>query len=298
MTALMLTLLAAHAAPIQWGPARDTTDVSQVGTVGALVEAINLSSSVPHDISVNGVPFSPETRIFGSRGLPAFVALDGATTGDDGLDLLVGDFDFGGSSLVSFLVGEDRLIPGHEYRLQVFYTDVRSCCAGRLMEVSPGSANAVTLSASGHAFNALGQHVIGTFVADDTEQELTVRSLLPGHGVHLNGFQLRDITPGKVRTQAAPTAGATLSGRVTDLPPGHDVTFVMALTTGSTPVRGCAGESLGLGPYVVAAHRSTDASGMAQFTTALPQWLGGSALHVQVVDRTDCTTGPVTTFQL
>ena len=178
------------AAPITWDPAEDTVDPTTILTTGSLVEAIN-GTAAAGVVTVNGVNFSPSNTLLPNSA--ASVALDGQTTLDPPLDDLLNTVEFGGGTSTSITVGGGSLVVGQSYAIQIFFTDLRSCCSGRVMTYGDGEGNTVDVTASG-APGTFGQFATGTFVADDTSQ--TISLVANGFGnVHINGYQIRSAFP-------------------------------------------------------------------------------------------------------
>jgi len=180
----------ASAAPIQWSPAIDIVDPSAVVTDGALLEAVN-GSSMGGAVTVNGVTFTASDTLLPNTA--ASVALSGQSTLDPGLDELLNTVEFGGGTSTSFTVGGGSLVAGQSYLIQVFFTDLRSCCSARIMTYGDGAGNVADVGAFGAA-GTFGQSATGTFVADGTEQTLSISTSNAGN-VHINGYQIRSAFP-------------------------------------------------------------------------------------------------------
>ena len=118
-------------APITWSGAQSTTGATDVVVSGNLIEAVNAGPSSVGSVTVNGVVFANSAAL-----LPQSTAtnpLSGASTRDANYDLLLGRFDFGGGTSQSLNIGGGNLLSGMNYIVQVWYTDLRSCCSGRTM---------------------------------------------------------------------------------------------------------------------------------------------------------------------
>lgn len=200
------------AAPITWEQAVDTVDASSISTAGSLIEAFNGTSS-HGNVTINGVDFLPSNTLLPLNA--ASVALDFRSTPDPGLDRLLNELEYGGGTAVSITVGQGRLAIGQRYAIQLFFTDLRSCCRGRVMTYGDGLGNTVEVAASGDP-GTFGQSALGTFVADDTSQ--TIRLLANGFGnVHLNGYQLRSVFPAPVIDSFTANPARLASGEGTTL---------------------------------------------------------------------------------
>lgn len=200
------------AAPIAWDPVLDTADPTVIITDGVLVEAIN-GSSAAGVVTANGVNFSPSNTLLPNGA--ASVALSGQTTLDTGLDDLLNTVEFGGGTATSITVGGGALVSGQTYSIQIFFTDLRTCCSGRVMTYGDGEGNTVDVTASGAA-GTFGQFATGTFVADGPSQTLSLTANGFGN-VHINGYQIRSAFPLPVVSQFTASPSLIASGESTTL---------------------------------------------------------------------------------
>lgn len=141
---------------------------------------------------VNGVTFTNTDNLLPNS--TNINPLNGASSGDASYDQLLGSFDFGGGGAVSLNIGGGSLLLGSNYLLQLWFTDLRSCCSSRVMTYGDGLGSNVNLSATG---NGLGQFAVGQFTADGTSQTLALASN-GFSNVHLTAYQIRmmeDSTP-------------------------------------------------------------------------------------------------------
>jgi hypothetical protein len=145
---MLTALLAASAlaAPITWEAPADTRSAGDILNVGSTVDILNASQNSELAV-LNNVAFPPGTDLFGQQ-FPNR-PLDGNTTGDAALDALLDTFDHGNASTASIEIGGGNLQVGQRYAVQVFFTDLRSCCGGRTMTFSDGLGNAVSVDGSG-----------------------------------------------------------------------------------------------------------------------------------------------------
>ena len=174
------------AASISWEPALDSTAPHTVITKGRLVEAVN-GTAFGGRVTVNGVDFTPSDSLLGNQAFGR--ALDNRSTLDPGLDSLLGNVDYGGGTSTTITVGSGKLVVGQTYLIQVFYTDLRPCCRGRVMTFGDHEGNTVEVGASG-APGSFGQSATGLFTSDATSQVVSLRTNGFGNA-HLNGYQIR-----------------------------------------------------------------------------------------------------------
>ena len=195
----LATAASTEAASINWGAATDISGDTDVSTMGSLVGAFNLGLLGVGDTTVNGVVFT---------GLA--VAAGGASSGDFTLtsDVSVQAFNFISSQndpfaaltasyrgLLSTLAGTTTADPftltmsglevGQIYQFQFWDNVTQSGQAN----VTATAGNSTTLVDNVTALHGgLGQFAIGTFVADDSQQDISFASTNSGS---INGFQLR-----------------------------------------------------------------------------------------------------------
>lgn len=199
-------------APITWEPAVDTAGPSVILTDGALLEAVN-GSAGGGVVTANGVNFSPSNTLLSNSA--ASVALNGQTTLDPGLDDLLNNVEFGGGTSTSITVGGGALTVGQSYLIQLFFTDLRTCCSSRVMTYGDGEGSTVNVTASG-APGSFGQFAVGSFVADGPSQEISL--VANGFGnVHLNGYQIRSAFPAPEITTFTASPSLIASGESTTL---------------------------------------------------------------------------------
>jgi hypothetical protein len=163
------------------------------------------------EVTVNGVLFEASS----SLGTSFSGALDGADTGDTGLNGLLNTLSYGGGTSTSIDLG--TFTPGSTYLVQVFFTDQRSTTRDRVMRFgSSTGADTVDLDADPDNSTASpwGQYATGTFVADGTDPDLT---LMPqGFGnAHITAWQVREITSGSLPVPTLSTASSSVSGPFT-----------------------------------------------------------------------------------
>ncbi|MEQ9462706.1 MAG: hypothetical protein RJQ10_03525 [Haliea sp.] len=177
----------AFSAPIVWGGAQNTAGALDVVVSGSLVEAFNAGSSNTGSVTVNSVTFTNTGAL-----LPQSTntnPLNGSSSGDASYNQLLGSFDFGGGTVTSLSIGGGNLQTGLDYIVQVWYTDLRSCCSGRIMTFGDGLGSNVNLNATG---GGLGQFAVGQFTADAASQTLSLASNNFGNA-HITAYQVREL---------------------------------------------------------------------------------------------------------
>ncbi|WP_290745983.1 hypothetical protein [Haliea sp.] len=179
----------AFSAPITWSGAQNTAGAADVVVSGNLIEAVNAGPSNAGSVTVNGVVFANSAALLPQS--TTINPLGGASTGDANYDLLLGRFDFGGGTSRSLNIGGGNLLSGMSYIVQVWYTDLRSCCSGRTMTFGDGLGNNVNLNASARG---LGQFAVGQFTAGGASQTLSLASNGFGN-VHITAYQVREVEP-------------------------------------------------------------------------------------------------------
>lgn len=190
---LALTSTKHEAAIITWG---DPTPVSteagaplvnvlDVSTNGILVEAMNAAAdSVTNTVTVNGVEFQPGTLFSSSSTADVFPG----TTENADYDQLLSNVDFnGGVANSSIQIGGGDLIPGDLYEVQVWFVDTRTNNDARVVQFGDGEVPESTVDLN-------DEFAIGTFIADGTDQTLTILATNFG-AAHINAYQVRRIVP-------------------------------------------------------------------------------------------------------
>ena len=172
-----------QAAVITWGPATNVAAASDVVNANVLVEAFNTGGTTSgSDQTVNGVPFRGKSDFLNSNTDIDFFTAD--DTGDAAYNALLSAADFGnGSDLFTNVVGNGKLAIGREYLIQVWYVDDRGGTG--VMRFGDGHSNTVDLASNP------GQHVIGTFTADGTSQDLTLDAGATLGNAHITAYQIR-----------------------------------------------------------------------------------------------------------
>lgn len=209
VSAFALISSTSHAAIITWGLPTNISGDSDVSTAGTLFQAANVGDGTTPSPTINGVTF------------PAFVMGSGPsfTLGDftlacpswingysgygygsgpfSGLSSayqgLLGYGNYGNAAAVVMTLTITNLTIGNSYQFQWWVNDSRQVWAGQTVDATAG--NSVTLDANTtEAAGGIGQHVLGTFVADGTSQTIDFQGNA-GNATLQNAYQLRDITP-------------------------------------------------------------------------------------------------------
>ena len=202
-TVLILSGLAAlHPAAAQFitfGAAQTISGVSDVSTLGTLVDAYNFSGS---SATVNGVLFSSMAFVKGTGNLSISggdyeYKSFGSSTSGTAFNNLDGSYQ---SLLTNGLVNntnpfnftESGLTPGHRYQVQYFANDSRALASGRTETVtsSGGNSQALSYNSTG-ADGGVGQYVNGTFTA--TTAGTVTLTAASSVSAQINGLQFRDL---------------------------------------------------------------------------------------------------------
>lgn len=215
---LLASGLLAQGAEISWNAAQDTAAASDIRTDGSLVMAQNEGGSA---VAVNGVPFEAAN----SLGMAFSGALEGAITGDTGLDGLLNTLSYGGGTSTSIDLG--TFTPGSVYLVQVFFTDQRSSFNDRIMRFSSSTGTGtvdVEADPDNTTASPWGQFASGTFTADGTDPDLILAPQGFGNA-HITAWQVRLVTAGSVPVATLSTASSEVSGPFTvDIAFSEDVT--------------------------------------------------------------------------
>jgi hypothetical protein len=225
LAALSLTLYLAlfgssmSAATIAWGPPTSISGDSDVSTNGTLLSALNpgLYGNASQATTVNGVNFigwapagggaptdpsglftltpAPGFGIFTTSGLGSSSAPFSALSSAyrvllDGADYASNpsQTQFNGSITMRI----NGLAVGNTYEFQWWFNDSRPFSTGPVV----ASTGVITVSLDPNTTDSvggLGQHVIGTFVADTATQDILFSTT--GNAVGHSGYQLRVLTP-------------------------------------------------------------------------------------------------------
>jgi len=219
-----LTVGVAHAAVIAWGPATDIAGDTDVDTTGALVAAFNFGDvgttvgGVTFDAFVIGPPDVASQTEDGLYTLSILPERAGHTLANFGTGSASAPFTtlsaayrslLGSSAGSSFAdrtttLTIEGLVVGSTYRFQAWVNDsgISGCCSFGIGLDSEYLDTNTQRDGNGDVVEGgLGQHIIGSFVADATSQSLDFeRGEIPGG---LNGFQLRVLQRNAVPEPAA-----------------------------------------------------------------------------------------------
>ena len=181
-----------QAAEVSWGPPSAISAATDISTAGVLVEAVNPTKTNTLNLVVNGVAFNASTEgMVMSNGAESadFFTSD---TGNPAYNSLLQSFSWGSNELYPAVgVGSGNLIPGQQYLIQLWYSDMRTNDHGS-NEVTYGDGNG-NLSA---ALN--DQRIAGYFTADSGCQTITASRYNPitdttGPG-YCNAYQIRQLS--------------------------------------------------------------------------------------------------------
>jgi hypothetical protein len=207
-----------NAATIAWGPPTNISGDSDVSTNGTLLGAVNpgLYGSIAQATTVNGVNFiawapnggavvtdpsglftltpAPGFAVFTTSGLGSASAPFSALSSAyrvllDGADYASNpsQTQFNGSITMTI----NGLADGKTYEFQWWFNDSRPFSTGPLM-ASTGVTSVLLDPNTTDSAGGLGQHIIGTFVADAATQDILFSTT--GNAVGHSGFQLRVLT--------------------------------------------------------------------------------------------------------
>ncbi len=167
---------------------RSSFTVGQSVAVTSGPEVINFVARPGNNTNI-GVTFS-SGGVFGEPGqAPVFAAPGGF---DANFDTVLSGFTNTADPLTVNVLG---LTIGRQYQIQMFSSDDRTCCTGRLMYLSD-NVTPLTGNMTSNFLESDSPFVIGTFTASATSQSIFA------HGVNnfpvVNAYVLRDITPSAV----------------------------------------------------------------------------------------------------
>ncbi|MGB1259833.1 MAG: FN3 associated domain-containing protein, partial [Akkermansiaceae bacterium] len=213
----LLLVCRISAAEITWGvPQSITGTLSDFDTVGTPVYQWNAgNNSVTIDPSGMNLTFVQGALFNGS----VFNGVDPHNRGGDGnYEALLSTMSHTSSNASLNLTG---LTVGHQYRLQLWMADTRSCCQGRKKTYDSGPATTAVILDSGPP----SQYVIGTFIADATTQTLRFRGSGAAHPQY-NALALRTLgPPTPVVEQFEVSNGVLASDAAINVAPSTSVTL-------------------------------------------------------------------------
>jgi hypothetical protein len=172
---------AANAGIITWGSPTDIVTATDVSINGTLVEAVNGTRNTDADVTVNGVTFEA-SNFLGDTQVADFCS---TCTTDTNYNTLLSSFTRAlSTATVPLSIGGGSLLLGNLYEIQIWWIDDRPA--------GPGSMLFQDLS-GGSSVQVEDKFVIGTFTADTASQLISVDHISRAK-VHLNAYQVRDIT--------------------------------------------------------------------------------------------------------
>jgi len=145
-------------------------------------------------VTVNGVFFAasvqPSPLTTTTPG--AYAQLNGSSSGDADYDNFLNTVAYGGGPSTSITLGGGGLVDGLAYQLQIWFVEERALnnLDQRVMTYGDGNGNDASLGNTAGA--QLGQYAVGSFIADGTDQTLTLVANGFGNS-HLTAYQIRQI---------------------------------------------------------------------------------------------------------
>ncbi|MGJ8642400.1 MAG: Ig-like domain-containing protein [Luteolibacter sp.] len=206
-----LAMGAVQAAEITWDPPVAIAAATDVSTAGVLIEAVNPTKTSELSPVVNGVTFNVSTQgVVMDNGADSadFFTSD---TGNAAYNSLLQSFSWGSTELYPDIgVGGGNLVPGQQYMIQIWYSDMRTSDHGS-NEVTYGDGNS-------NFSDALDdQHITGYFTADSGYQTITAsryNAITDTTGLgYCNAYQIRQLSSNPVPTLS--TASNSVSGNFT-----------------------------------------------------------------------------------
>lgn len=190
----------AHAqSSVNWQTPLTISGASDVSTLGTLFGTwAPYNGNASSGLTVNGVAFQafPDlpgaTDNFDNGGGNGTYASPG--TADNNYNNLLNAGAFGNGS-GAYTLSWNGMTVGNTYLVQLWVNDARNSIVNARTETVTGGANTSLSLAYGSGDSGPGQYVIGTFVATDSSETLT---LTPGATIpsaQFNLLQVRDITP-------------------------------------------------------------------------------------------------------
>jgi len=200
LSLLFAGLPTAEASIIGWGLPQTTTSPTDVSTNGSPVRAFNGGTVAT---TVNGVNFLPTGMAL--LGFAGNSFLGGGTTGDLAFNALLNQSAFSFNSGNSATIDLGAFTAGLTYEIQVFFTDQRSNPNQTMPPINDrvtryGSVDGIltgpTVDLEADPDNLVnsefGQFVIGTFVADGNDPDLTILGT-NFNSAQIGGWQIRQL---------------------------------------------------------------------------------------------------------
>ena len=200
--ALAVSLGAAQAANISWGPGQDVTgNLSDFSTTGSFILGWTGGNNGTADIPIAGVGnFTPGEQL--ARG-------HYNSDSNNNWETVYPAADAGYTNLLEFAQwsnnGEKNTLTlpvtiGNQYEVQIWAADTRNCCSGGQVggwekTFGDGNGNNVTITGgnlNGGVLNTAPQFVVGTFTADGATQTIQMPDIGQGNShPQYNALQLR-----------------------------------------------------------------------------------------------------------
>jgi hypothetical protein len=172
------------------------SDVNNSGTLLGTWAPYNGNAS--SGLTVNGVTFQAFPDLPGASdtfdnggGNGTFATL---TTGDVNYDNLLNAGAFGNNS-TPYSISWNGMTVGNTYLIQFWVNDGRNDTVNQRTETLTGGANTSAALAYGSGSSGPGQFIIGTFVANNASETLTLTPGAAFPSAQFDLLQVRDITP-------------------------------------------------------------------------------------------------------
>jgi hypothetical protein len=198
-TAAALAISAQAQSSVNWQSPLTISGASDVSTLGTLFGTwAPYNGNASSGLTVNGVAFQAfsdlpgATDTFDNGGGNGTYATP--TTADANYNTLLNAGAFGNGS-GAYTLSWNGMTVGNTYLVQLWVNDGRNSTVNARTETVTGGANTSLALQYGSGESGPGQYVIGTFVATDASETLT---LTPGAAIpsaQFNLLQVRDITP-------------------------------------------------------------------------------------------------------
>lgn len=200
---------------ISWNSAQNITGDSDVTTNGALVYAYSIGFTNVVNAQVNGVHFVPwaipnnnstssnigSARITETPAPGYLISYDTMGTSSGAFKTLSAQYQLLMQSCISSTSGGTLsltvggLTVGNSYQIQLWANNSALLADTPTQTTATATGSVVLNTNVSSTYGALGQYVIGTFVATSTSSVISLTGGGTSNKPMINAFQLRDITP-------------------------------------------------------------------------------------------------------